>query len=104
VGSGVTLGSVLIAHEIAHNLGLDHVSPPPPNLMNPTLKGDFSLTAEQVQAILASPLLQADGSQLFITLTPIAVVPEPATIYFAWVAALGLAASAARRRVRCARG
>ena len=78
--SGVN-GGELIAHELGHNLGLDHVADGA-NLMNETVDSDFTLTAAQVTSILASPLIQLDGNQKFIQITPILVtvsaVPLPA--------------------------
>jgi hypothetical protein len=90
----VGLGAALIGHELGHTLGLAHVNPPPGNLMNPSLSGNITLTADQVATILGtfgapgtpgSPLIQTDPSngQRFVLITPFAIVPEPASLLFA---------------------
>jgi hypothetical protein len=87
-------GAALIGHELGHTLGLGHVNPPPGNLMNPSLSGNFTLTADQVAIILGtfgapgtpgSPLVQTDPSngQRFVLITPFAIVPEPGSLLFA---------------------
>jgi hypothetical protein len=81
-------GAPLIAHELGHNLGLDHFTAGA-NLMNPTLNGSTLLTPEQVARILAgaggpSSLVHFDHEQRFILITPFAVVPEPQTVLFAF--------------------
>jgi len=97
-GFGVALNS----HELAHNLGLGHETPPPDNLMNPSLTGNTTLTATQVATILTSPLLQLDGSQFFVEITPVlisgATVPLPASLPLA-LGAFGLL-GLLRRRTR----
>lgn len=105
------LGAELIAHELAHNLGLDHVeSTVGGNLLNPIINGDTTLwnasTApaggtDQISTLLASPLLQSDSSGWFVEITPVSVTatPEPGGM----VALLGLTVSgliARRRRSR----
>src|SRR3954462_2544640 len=60
-GELVSPGSVLIAPEIGHNLGLSHFGPPPENLLNPVLGNDFTLTPEQVATILNSSLVQSEN-------------------------------------------
>jgi len=89
-------GSILIGHEVGHNLGLDHVVSSP-NLMNPTLGTNFTLTSNQVSTILHSSLVQMDNGQRFISITPFAVVPEPATMLFALAGALWLLQRARRQ-------
>ncbi len=76
IGAGAN-GAELIAHELGHPLGLAHVST---GLMNASTFGDTSLTAVQVSAILASSMIQLDGEQRYIQITPILVtaVPLPA--------------------------
>lgn len=79
------------AHEIGHNLGLDHVLPDDgTNLMNPTTftfnpASLPALTSGQISDILSSLLVQTDlGGQKYIQITPFLVegdqVPEPSTI------------------------
>ncbi|MEM7313872.1 MAG: hypothetical protein AAF497_12045, partial [Planctomycetota bacterium] len=53
------LGFTTSAHELAHNLGLQHVNDPT-NLMFPAANGGTTLTAGQVDTILTSPLIQTD--------------------------------------------
>lgn len=75
--ASATHGAPLIAHELAHNLGLGHVADQS-NLMNPTLYGNSALNGGQVTTILANSLVQTDGlGQRYISITPVAVVPEP---------------------------
>jgi hypothetical protein len=100
----IGLGATLIAHELAHPLGLVHVAPPPFNLMNPSLSGNTTLTADQVDTILGipghpgSPLVQIDqNGQRFISITPFAIVPEPATMLFALAGGAWLLQRARRR-------
>lgn len=82
--ANATYGGNLAGHELAHNLSLEHLLPDDgSNLMNPTISTSSKLTAGQITAILASALVQSDGSGKFITIQPIAVlgaapIPEPA--------------------------
>jgi len=96
-------GSILIGHEMGHNLGLDHIESTA-NLMNPELGSSFALSTHvgsppvnQIQTILSSSLVQIDNGQRFISITPFAVVPEPATMLFALAGALWLLQRARRR-------
>ncbi len=65
-------GAELNAHELGHNLGLEHETFP--NLMTGSINGNTSLTADQIATILASDLIQSDADGKFILITPIAVV------------------------------
>ena len=88
VAAGVN-GAELNSHELGHALGLQHVIDTP-NLMNPNLNGNTSLTMTQVAMLLASPLVQMGvGSQLFINVTPVVLVPVPAAVWL-FASALGL--------------
>ena len=90
-------GFKVLAHELGHNLGLDHVSTSS-NLMYPDV-GSIALTSDQVSTILASNLVQGTGNNLFIQIRPIAVlsaVAEP-EMHLLLMAGL-LVVFAARRR------
>ena len=101
-------GAKTMSHELLHNLDLHHVLPDDGlNLMNPTV-GSAVLTAAQADFIrgfgqgnAAGPLIQLDGLQRFITITPIAIlaspVPEPGT-YGMMLAGLALLGIVSRRR------
>lgn len=69
-------GPALLAHELGHNLGLEHVPQGTPNLMNPYLTGNTDLDLGQVRALYSSPLM--DWSQwperAFFSILPIAIV------------------------------
>jgi hypothetical protein len=95
-------GAWLLAHELGHNLGLDHVFPDNgSNLMNQTVSTNFGiLTSAQVETILGSGLIQTtDSGQRFIEIAPIAVlasVPEvPTSLMLS--SGLALAVLGARR-------
>ena len=81
---GIALGASLQAHEIGHNLGLNHVSGVG-NLMNPSVNFNVLITDTQAATILSSPLVQMDTSgQRFIEINPwlvtnAATVPLPST-------------------------
>ena len=51
----------------------------------------------QIATILGSSLVQIDNGQRFISITPFAVVPEPATMLFALAGAVWLLQRAGRR-------
>lgn len=95
-----SLGAALASHELAHVLGLDHVNTSG-NLMHPFI-GGTSLSFSQVSSLLSSPMIQLDGAQRFVSITPIALVaqvPEPAS----WaMLGLGVLALGWRRRARAA--
>lgn len=92
-----TYGAPLIAHELSHNLGLGHVADEN-NLMNPTLYGNTALTGGQVTTLLASALVQTDvGGQKYISITPVAVVPEPTAVLMLVAGLMTVAGQAARR-------
>jgi hypothetical protein len=96
-------GSTLLAHEMAHNLGLEHASTAW-NLMLPTLDGQGRnnvLLADQITTILGSSLVQTDSfGQRFIEIAPFAVVAAPVPEPTTWAMLLGGLAlvGAARRR------
>ncbi|MBC7705637.1 MAG: hypothetical protein H7274_17040 [Rhodoferax sp.] len=98
------VGANLEAHELGHNLGLDHVNGSGSNLMNPSISSNFSLDAAQIQAILASSLVQtASNGQRFLSITPIAIVasvPETQTWAMFALGLFGVMAWARRRGVR----
>ncbi|MEO7941649.1 MAG: PEP-CTERM sorting domain-containing protein [Burkholderiaceae bacterium] len=102
-----TNGAALLAHELGHNLGLDHLSSSE-NLMNSSITGATLLTTTQVGKFLnlstgqpINPIVQNDNGQLYISITPIAVlaaVPEPQTWAMLCLGLVGIAAWARRRR------
>ena len=95
-------GALLLAHELGHNLGLNH-NVGSQFLMNPSLAGGSLLTASEVTTILASQLVQMDTSgQRFININPVlitaaAVIPEPGSLLLL-VSALAAMTVATRRR------
>lgn len=98
------VGANLEAHELGHNLGLDHVNGSGTNLMNPSISSNFSFDAAQIQAILASSLVQtASNGQRFLSITPIAIVasvPETQTWAMFALGLFGVMAWAQRRGAR----
>lgn len=70
-----TFGTELIAHELGHSLGLDHVTGD--NLMNAVLNGSTTLTSLQVADLLGSSLIQMNGSGRFVDVRPVLVTPLP---------------------------
>lgn len=78
----LSAGAALNAHELAHNLGLLHTPEcalsQPANLMDCVLTG-YELTAAQAATVLAnSSVLQSDPSGLFVSITPVLILPIPA--------------------------
>lgn len=104
---GFTFGEQLLAHELGHNLGLGHRNGD--FLMNPFINGFGALNASEVAQILASPLIQFDGSgQRYVQINPILVVasesrnvPEPSTILLMLAAfgAVGIQAGKRNKRM-----
>lgn len=103
-----THGAVLFAHELGHNLGLDHLLVSG-NLMHPTITGASTLSAAQVGTFIdlttgasLKSIVRNDAGQLYISVTPIAVlaaaVPEPQTWAMLVAGLLGVAGWARRRR------
>ena len=85
-GGNITYGVNLLAHELGHNLGLQHRNGT--DLMNPFINGFQDLNAAEVATILASPLVHKDANgNRFITINPVLIVarainnvPEPSTL------------------------
>lgn len=82
-----SFGGELLAHELGHNLGLDHVNGS--FLMNPRLNNNTFLTVNEVNQIHRSPLVQSNGQSFWIDINPVLVVaaasiprpvPEPSTL------------------------
>lgn len=105
--ASLTRGATLLAHELGHNLGLSHLTGQDAsgNLMNSSITSDTFLSKSQVDSILKSPIVQLDGTQRYISITPIAVlaalqpVPEPHTWAMLSLGLLGVAGWVRRRRV-----
>jgi hypothetical protein len=74
-------GPALLAHELGHNLGLDHLAQSTPNLMNPMLTGNTDLERWQVSELYASPFLDWNTrpGQPFFSILPVAVIAGDAT-------------------------
>lgn len=80
-------GSELLAHELAHNLGLHHNSGN--TLMDPYINGFTTLTEQEANSIHSSSLVQDNGLDYWININPVLVVasasiplpvPEPSTL------------------------
>jgi hypothetical protein len=102
-------GAALMAHELGHNLGLSHLAGGG-NLMNSSITGVTTLSTSQVGSFVdlttgasKNSIVQSDAGQLYISITPIAVlaaapVPEPETWAMLSLGLLGVAGWARRRR------
>jgi len=84
-GGNTSFGVQLLAHELGHNLGLNHRNGN--DLMNPFINGFMDLNADEVLSILASPLVHADANGLYILINPVLIVaagnvdvPEPSSL------------------------
>lgn len=96
----------LLAHELAHNLGLDHTVG---GLMDPIINGERDLTEAQVALIfqnLGNSLVQFDqDGDAFVVVNPVLVVagvaqvPLPAAGLLLMGALAGLSAARRKRRV-----
>ncbi len=107
-----SIGANLMAHELGHNLGLGHTVDE--NLMNGTINSTRTfLNFAQVSSIFATlpetgiprsdDIIQRDGSQYFISITPFAVVasvPEPQTWAMMLLGLLGIGTWVRRRKTR----
>ena len=107
-------GEELMAHELAHNLGLEHHgSPDNDNLMDasagnaPGPPATTALTVAQANAILNNLSVQSDAFGKFVTVQPVVIVasqiPEPSGLVIALGLLGGLASSRCRRRGRLGR-
>ncbi|AZQ84862.1 PEP-CTERM sorting domain-containing protein [Colwellia sp. Arc7-635] len=79
-----SFGGELLAHELGHNLGLNHRVG---GLMNPSLNNDTILSNNEVTTIRNSSLVQTDGQGFWINISPVLIVsaasipvPEPSTL------------------------
>lgn len=79
-------GGELLAHELGHNLGLDHRSG---GLMNSSLNSSTLLNDNEVSNIHRNRLVQTDGQNFWIDINPVLIVasasiplpvPEPSTL------------------------
>ena len=88
LGGNITFGQQLLAHELGHNLGLEHRNGN--DLMNPAINGYEDLNAAEVATILASPLVHIDSSNghRYIQINPVLVlaVPEPSALLLLFTA------------------
>ena len=105
-GGNISFGLQLLAHELGHNLDLDHRNGN--NLMNPFINGFQDLDAAEVAIIRLSPLVQGNAREgFFIQINPVLIVdrldvPEPST---AALALAGLLFAGMRsRKLRQVRG
>lgn len=94
-----SLGDELGAHELGHNLGLEHDSPG--NLMNATIGATHTLlTGTQHTTLMASTRVQADAFPpftSFVSITPVLIIPEPSLVSLVLLAGATLAWSHRRR-------
>jgi hypothetical protein len=85
-----SFGGELLAHELGHNLGLNHRVG---GLMNPSLNNDTILNNNEVTTIRNSRLVQTDGQGFWININPVLLVsatsipvPEPSTLALLFLA------------------
>lgn len=103
-GGNVTVAGQLLAHELGHNLGLNHRNGN--FLMNPFINGFGELSAAEVAEILLSPLIQVDANgQRYIQINPVlitnaALIPEPSGLALAGGALLLLGLVRRKRSAR----
>ena len=100
--------AAIVAHEIGHDLGLQHMDG---GLMNPSAPSwdnfiaplDYTLTDSQVQTILASPFVQsAPNGQKYIQVAPFSVLSVPELSTWLYMVVAMACCGGAIRRVRCA--
>ena len=105
-------GKVVNAHELAHNLGIRDHSDEPGNLMRSTVTnaGNIDLLTAQIGEIILPPdprsLIQFDGLQRFVSITPILItdipvlvpIPGALVLCFSALGSLGLFGRGRRRQ------
>jgi hypothetical protein len=87
-GNDISFNVNVLAHELGHNLFLDHRDSGN-NLMNSYVSGFMNLNAAEVATIRLSPLVQQDVNGYYIQINPVLVVtsvPEPSGYVLAFAA------------------